>query len=563
LEKCSFFARTDHDSFAFFDRFLAVSSNTTNTTKHFAGTIEMFEGVCPVCGCEDWTYSMNAHGLAYFACDACALVKLSPRPTEKKIKQIYRNSVVNETDNGESTDTIVERARSYWRYLKQISSLEPEKSHVLILAAEPKAILEAGYDLGFKQISSYTECVEALKVATRPQFDSVLIVFGLEKMEDPIATLRLLHRSVKPDGILLLVAPMLDSWPAQFFREAWTELRPENLIFFSTLNIQSALGDCGFNRVILRHDRPRYTLHHIYYRACMYPKTQLTRLIRMAFKFLPHKLMRKIKVRVPSSAFIIAARKTDLRQRKLLSIVMPVFNESKTFLECFNKVLAKEIKGVDKEIVVVESNSTDGTRALVQQTCVQDGVKVIFQDRARGKGNAVRAGLKLVKGDIVLIQDADLEYDVNDYDALIHPILSHRTAFVLGSRHTGSWKMREFNDQVFLASFFNFGHVLFRGLLNLLYGQSLKDPFTMYKVFRADCLYGLDFQCNRFDFDFEIVIKLIQKGYTPLEVPVNYKARSFKEGKKVSTLRDPWTWLRALVKYRFYKAVFQDSERNL
>jgi glycosyltransferase involved in cell wall biosynthesis len=232
---------------------------------------------------------------------------------------------------------------------------------------------------------------------------------------------------------------------------------------------------------------------------------------------------------------------------------MPVYNESNTFLECFNKVVGKEIRGVDKEIIVVESNSTDGTRELVQHACMENGAKVILQDRAKGKGNAVRAGLQAASGDIVMIQDADLEYDVNDYDALVDPILNHRTAFVLGSRHTGSWKVRQFNDQILLASFFNVGHVFFRGLLNLLYGQSLKDPFTMFKVFRADCVYGLDLQCDRFDFDFELVIKLVRKGYVPLEIPVNYRARSFKEGKKVSALRDPWTWLRALIKYRFCK----------
>ena len=88
-------------------------------------------------------------------------------------------------------------------------------------------------------------------------------------------------------------------------------------------------------------------------------------------------------------------------------------------------------------------------------------------------------------------------------------------------------------------------------MFNVLYGQRLRDPFTMYKVFWRDCLHGLDLECNRFDFDFELVIKLIRKGYRPLEIPVNYRSRSFQEGKKVSVLRDPLTWLRALLRYRF------------
>lgn len=125
----------------------------------------------------------------------------------------------------------------------------------------------------------------------------------------------------------------------------------------------------------------------------------------------------------------------------MLSIVMPAFNERSTFKECFDKVLKKEIAGLDKEIIVIESNSTDGTRQLVQEICNRDGVNLILQDQPKGKGNAVRAGLKAAGGDIVLIQDADLEYDVEDYDALLHPILNNQAAFVLGSRHTGNHRL--------------------------------------------------------------------------------------------------------------------------
>ena len=97
----------------------------------------------------------------------------------------------------------------------------------------------------------------------------------------------------------------------------------------------------------------------------------------------------------------------------------------------------------------------------------------------------------------------------------------------------------------------NFGHLVFRGLLNSLYGQKLRDPFTMYKVFRRDCLYGLEFECDRFDFDYELVIKLLLKGYAPKEIPIRYEARSFSEGKKIRMLKDPLTWIRALIRYRF------------
>jgi hypothetical protein len=151
-----------------------------------------------------------------------------------------------------------------------------------------------------------------------------------------------------------------------------------------------------------------------------------------------------------------------------------------------------------------------------------------------------------------LIQDADLEYDLEDYGVLLEPLVQCREAFVLGSRHTGNtWKIRSFVNQRFLSTFFNGGHWIFTFLVNLLYGLRLKDPFTMYKVFRRDCLYGLRFEFDRFDFDYELLIKLVRKGYAPVEIPVNYRSRSFKEGKKISILRDPATWLWALVRLKF------------
>ena len=133
--------------------------------------------------------------------------------------------------------------------------------------------------------------------------------------------------------------------------------------------------------------------------------------------------------------------------------------------------------------------------------------------------------------------------------------MAGRCAFVLGSRHGGRkmMKMRQFTGQRSLSLIFNFGHWFFTTLINVLFFQRLRDPFTMFKVFRRDCIAGLEFECNRFDFDFELLIKLVRKGYRPVEVPVNYRSRSYKEGKKVRMFRDPITWLGVLVWLRFVK----------
>jgi glycosyltransferase involved in cell wall biosynthesis len=249
----------------------------------------------------------------------------------------------------------------------------------------------------------------------------------------------------------------------------------------------------------------------------------------------------------------ILTRPAAISHTPKLSVIVPVYNERTTFSQLIDLVLNKQIENVDIEVIIVESNSTDGTREDVLKCREHPRVKVILEDRPKGKGHAVRAGLQQATGDVILIQDADLEYDINEYEALIAPILAFEQNFVIGSRHKGlggTWKIRKFSDSAGLSHFFNFGHLLFLTLFNRIYRQNLADPFSMFKVFRRDCLYGLEFECNRFDFDFEIAIKLIRKGYKPVEIPINYQSRSIAEGKKVTMIRDPLTWLRALLKFR-------------
>jgi len=504
---------------------------------------------CPVCGRGEWNYVMNAHGLTFFACENCKLMRLHPSPSAKTLEAIQRRSAKHLLSLEETKAEEITRARSYWERLLTLAGERARESTVLLFSSTPELLLESAHELGFQHVDVFGE----RPVTKAGNYDVCLAVFAIERMTEPIAGIARLHHLLKPNGKLLMVAPLMDSWSAKFCRDAWTELRPENRFYFSTQTLRFALLDNGFHRIWTEPDRRTYNLTSLERRARMYPASWLTRLVRTACLVVPQSLRDRVRLPVPTSAFLITASKTEKSACPKLSIVMPVYNEKTTFEECFNAVRSKQIAGLEKEIIVVESNSSDGTRELVQSICTGSGVRLILQERAAGKGNAVRAGLAEVNGDIVLIQDADLEYDVNDYDELVKPILQRRAALVLGSRHTGTWKLRKFNDQPLVASFFNLGHLVFCSALNLMFGQSMKDPFTMYKVFSKDCLYGLKLECDRFDFDFEILIKLLRKGFQPLELPVNYCARSLSEGKKVTAVRDPLTWLRALVKYRFCK----------
>jgi hypothetical protein len=265
------------------------------------------------------------------------------------------------------------------------------------------------------------------------------------------------------------------------------------------------------------------------------------------------------RLRRVGTAIVVSARRSALlpppQRSHRLSVVMPVYNEAATLDTTIALVLAKQIPGVDIDVVIVESNSTDGSRAKVGQYAEHPRVRVILEDRPQGKGHAVRAGLKAARGDFILIQDADMEYDVDDYDALLEPLRSCEVGFVLGMRTNvdGSWGLRDFRHHRWTSHVMNVGHVGFLTLFNAVYRQRLRDPFTMYKVMRRDCLYGLTFECDRFDFDWELTAKLVRAGYQPLEIPVTYRSRSFHEGKKIAFVRDPLTWIRACFKYRFVR----------
>jgi glycosyltransferase involved in cell wall biosynthesis len=236
-----------------------------------------------------------------------------------------------------------------------------------------------------------------------------------------------------------------------------------------------------------------------------------------------------------------------------LSVVLPVYNERETFSKVFDELVNKEIVDAEIEIVLIESNSTDGTREEVLSLPDDPRVNLILEDKPSGKGHAVRAGLARATGDVVLIQDADAEYDMGDYEKLLEPLRTFEASFVLGAReiHEGRRGMRHFEREQHMSQLMNIGHVAFLGLFNTVYGQRLKDPFTMYKVFRRDCLTDIHLECDRFDFDWELTAKLIRRGHHPVEVPVSYHSRSFSEGKKIKLLADPISWVRACFKYRF------------
>ena len=239
-----------------------------------------------------------------------------------------------------------------------------------------------------------------------------------------------------------------------------------------------------------------------------------------------------------------------------LSIIVPVYNERATLASLLDRVLALDLKGLGKEVIIVEGHSTDGTRDIVRGYEGRPGVEVIYEAEPRGKGAAVRAGLARATGDYLLIQDGDLEYDPADTAKLLAPLLAGEADVVFGSRALEPrqrWQYRRFQGagERYYGLVVNWGGLFYTELFNWLYGTRLSDGATMFKVFRTADVRALTLRSDGFDYDWEISAKCAKRGLRFLELPVFYKARSRAEGKKIRFWRDGWRVLVAILRYRF------------
>jgi len=232
----------------------------------------------------------------------------------------------------------------------------------------------------------------------------------------------------------------------------------------------------------------------------------------------------------------------ELEAEVKLSIIIPVYNEEATIRAILDKVRAVDI-GMDKEIIVVDDGSHDRTREILKQEEAKGDIRVVYHDRNRGKGAAVRTGIAAAQGDFVIIQDADLEYDPQDYPKLLKPLLDGEADVVYGSRFLGGAGEA-------MLSLHRLGNKFLTAITNLLYGSSLSDMETCYKVFRAELIKSIPLHSNRFEIEPEITAKLLKRGYKIREVPIRYKGREFHEGKKI-TWKDGFDALWTLLKYRF------------
>lgn len=241
-----------------------------------------------------------------------------------------------------------------------------------------------------------------------------------------------------------------------------------------------------------------------------------------------------------------------------LSVIIPAYNEASTIDELIEKVRSVKLPGVAMEIIVVDDFSSDGTReklAKLAEITKRNGkgkgkcIRVFFHDRNLGKGSTIRTGLANATGDIMLFQDADLEYDPDDYSGLVEPILTGRAVVVYGSRFM-KMNFRFFGKGRNILPLHYIGNKLLTLLTIVLYGRLLSDMETGYKVFKSGVVRGLNLRAKRFDLEPEVTAKLLKRGYRIVEVPISYSARGFERGKKI-TWKDGLKAAWYLLKYRF------------
>jgi len=547
---------------------LQSASRPTLATKS-----SMYHRSCPICSGKRTAYAFSHEGYRICRCDDCTFMFVNPQPSDEVLAKIYNETYFIGSMSGESgiaQDVKRATARHYLR-LMELYCGSPLRGRVLeigcgrgefILEAVEHGLEAVGVEYAEASASQARALVEGrariltgdIDSANLPDgsFDYCVFADVIEHVRDPAAFIERVWRALKPGGTVFIATPSIDSPTARLMRENWMEFKLEHLSYFNRHTLDQLLHRHHFSDIQTGAGYKVLTLDYISSHFQRYPVGGLLGLIPKALRILPASVREEPRF-FRSSGIIACATKGQRHPVRRLSIIVPVYNEAATVTELLQLLEAKTLDGLQKEIILVESNSTDGSREIVQRYAGRAGWKVILQDRPQGKGFAVRAGLAEATGDYVLIQDSDLEYDLEDYDVLLEPLLSGRESFVLGARHgkRSWWKLRRFSDRPASALLLNFGHYLFASAINVMFGLRLRDPFTMYKVFRRDCIYGLKFECNRFDFDYELLLKLVLRGYRPIEIAVNYRSRSFSEGKKVRFIQDPLLWIKALYRLRF------------
>jgi hypothetical protein len=494
---------------------------------------------CPGCGADAERYLFHKRGARFVRCRSCDVVYVNPPARE--VRDYFDVAPGGGTATIEDREHVRKELDDVLRYACDVYRAHRGAAPARVLVAgrmpdDLNTTSEADLDpvrLTRDETLRFVHEADASPIVAAIGRDAELVVLNqlLEACPRAAEVVAKIASSLPSGALLVVVYSNTASLPGRILRRRWRAFFDWKAVYFSSESLRSMLERAGMRLVGQSGVNTSYTV---------------TRALELAFPGRPlADVARNLGLgaataRLPTGTYVsIFERVEESEAGELLSVVMPVFNEVAYVRAVLEELLDKQFI-IPHEVILVESNSTDGTREIVQSFEERPRLKILYEDQPGGKGSAVRRGLKAATGTIVLIQDADFEYDLDDYDALLEPIVQRRTSFVLGSRSLGldDWKVRRFARSPVKALLMNVAQQIFARTFSVLFQQRVTDVNTMFKVFRRECIEGVDFGANGFSFDIELACMVVKNGYRPMEVPVNYVARGFDEGKKINFLRE-------------------------
>jgi Glycosyl transferase family 2 len=507
---------------------------------------------CPVCGSDSERYLFHKLGVRFVRCRSCALVFANPPASDGR--HYFDVHAVGQHSRTRDRELFVDDLASLVQTAAdQFEAMRGRPSDEIVLAGRTiedgsSAFTDQGVrmvtldDVEAERLAAHADIAPILRHVS-PRTSVLVLNELLEGCPRSADVMRGLVEVLPDDALVVVAFNNVRSFPAKIMRRYWSRFFAWKSVYFDTDNLDRLMDAVGLRSVSHTKRSTPHTLAYASERV-----TSSGRLTRA----LDRSPLGGVAVRLPVGTWVATYEKAHALAPDALTIVVPVFNEAAYIGDVLEALLAKELP-IAKEVVVVESNSTDGSRDIVRAFEARPGLRVVYEDAPRGKGAAVLGGLAASTGSICIIQDADFEYDLDDYDALLEPILRRRTSFVLGSRSLGldDWKVRQYASSKTKAFLMNFAQLLFAKTFNLLYQQRTTDINTMFKVFRRECIRGVEFRGRGFNFDIELVCRIVSRGFSPMEVPVNYVARGFDEGKKINFLTEFYPSYAMLFRCRF------------
>jgi hypothetical protein len=494
---------------------------------------------CPACRADAERYLFHERGARFVQCRTCDVVYVNPPPREAR--GYFDIPAASDHATVEDRRHVRKELDDVLRYATEVHRAHRGSAPARIVLAgrmpdeltiESPARIDGIRLTREETVRLVHEAdVSPILAALDDEVDLVVLNQLLEACPRAADVVDELAARLPRRALLVVVYTNAASLPGRIMRRRWRGFFHWKTVYFNSENLRNTLERAGLAFVAQTGMNTSYTV---------------TRALNIVLPDAPAADMARrvglgaAAVRVRTGTYVsIFERAKESPADELLSVIVPVYNEANYVRAVLDELLSKQFV-IPHEVIVVESNSTDGTREIARTFEGRPRLRIIYEDRPRGKGAAVRRGLAEATGTITLIQDADFEYDLDDYDALLEPIVQRRTSFVLGSRSLGldDWKVRRFARSPVKAFLMNVAQLLFARTFNVLYQQRVRDVNTMFKVFRRECIEGVEFTATGFSFDIELACMLVKNGYRPMEVPVNYVARSFEEGKKINFLSE-------------------------